>query len=148
VEENGRKEWLLLGFGNFLNHLSGCARGVNAEWLFSEKVSGGGEGAGATTHTDVTEFAAAALPFQVIVITKFVEDHGVRPDIGKALLAQVTSERGQITAGENLALMGDKANACARQAAFGHGVHITGMSAWMASVTDGRTAAGLERNSS
>ena len=67
-----------LAGGSFLLHrllrFQGlAARLVDAEGLFVEVVSGGGEGAGAAAHADVAEFAAAALPFQVARIAQLLE---------------------------------------------------------------------------
>ena len=147
VEENGRKEWLLFGLGNFLNHFSGRARGVDAEWFFGKEISRGSKGAGAAAHADVTKFAAAALPFQIVVVAKLVEDDGVRPDIGEASLAQIAGQSGQIAARKYFTFVRDKADTCAGEAAFGHGVHVAGVSATMTGVTNRRTAAWLEGNS-
>ena len=145
--ENGRKERLLLGLGNLLNHRSGRAGFVHAEWFFGKEVSGGGEGAGATSHANMTKFTTPALPFQVVVVAEFVEDRGVGPDVGEALLAQVTGESGQIAAGEHFAFVRDEADAGTGKTAFGHGVHVAGVSAGMAGVSHGRPAAWLKRDS-
>ena len=136
------------GRGFFLNHLSGCAGFVHAEWFFGKEVSGGGEGAGATSHADMTKFTTAALPFQVVVVAETVEDYGVGPDVGETLLAQVTGESGQIAAGEHFAFVRDEADTGAGEAAFGHGVHVARVSAGMAPVANRRSAARLEGNCS
>ena len=67
-EENGHESLLLLGLGNLLNHFRRRSRLIHAEWLLGQEVAGGGEGASAASHADVAEFAATALPFQVVVV--------------------------------------------------------------------------------
>jgi hypothetical protein len=71
-----------------------CSGFVHAERFFVHVVSRGGVGARAATHADIAEFATAALPFQVVDVAQFVEDHGVLPDVGEGLLLQVTGQRG------------------------------------------------------
>jgi hypothetical protein len=75
VEEcNIGNSFLLLGFCDFPNHLRRCTRLIHAERLFREEVSGGSVSARSATHADMTEFAAATLPFQVVVIAQLAED--------------------------------------------------------------------------
>ena len=111
---------------------------IHAERLLGQEVAGGGVGARAAAHADVAEFAAAALAFEVVVVAQLLEDLRVVPDFGEALLAQVAGQRRQIAAGENFAFVREEANAGSRQAAFGHGVHVAGMSAGMSGVSDRR----------
>src|SRR5215471_1926284 len=56
---------------------------VHAEGLLVEIVAGGGKGAGAASHADVAELAAATLPFQILGIAQFIEDGGVVPNVGE-----------------------------------------------------------------
>lgn len=143
-EEDGNGSLLFLCLSNFLNHLRRRARLVHAEGLFGKKVAAGGKGARAASHADMAKFAAAALPFQVVIVTQLIEDHRVGPDVGKALLAQIASQRRQVAAGEDFSLMRDKAHARACKAAFGHGIHVAGMSPRMTRVTNRRSAARLK----
>ena len=65
---------LLLCFRNFLNHLARRAGLVYAERLFRQEVAAGSISPRPASHADVTELAAAALPFQVVVVAQLVEN--------------------------------------------------------------------------
>lgn len=121
----------------------GCGLGfVDAERLFRQVISSGSVGAGAAAHTDVAEFAAAAFAGEVVYVAQFVEHDRVLPDIRKALFLEISGEGGKISAGIHFALIGDEAHGGSGEAAFGHSVHIGGMSAGM---TDSASdALGLE----
>src|SRR5215467_3528085 len=138
--------FLPLGPYNFLNHL--CRRSwlVNTERFLGEKISRCGKRTSAAAHANVTEFAAAALPFQIVVMAELMEDCRVGPNVGKALLAQVARKRRSVTAGEAFSFVRDEAHASSGQAAFCHGVHIV----WpprMAGVSGGHPVPWLQRDS-
>src|ERR1017187_5757995 len=109
------------------NHLVRGARLIDAERLFRQEVAGGSVRPSAATHANVAELAAAALSFQVVVVAQLGEDVGVVPDFRETLLPQVTRERRQISAREDLALVRDKTDAGSRQAALCHGIHVAGV---------------------
>ena len=111
--EEDRQQRLLFRLGDFANHLRRSTRLVYAEGLFRQKVSGGRKRPCAAPHADMAEFAAAALPFQVVVIAQLTKDRRVVPDIGKGLFAQVAGESGQVATGKNLAFVRDEAYPCA-----------------------------------
>ena len=59
------------------------SRLVDAEWLLIEVVAGSGVGAGAASHANVSEFAAATLALQIIDIAQLIEHYRVFPDVGE-----------------------------------------------------------------
>ena len=91
--------------GDLLHHLVGGAGFVDAEGFLREEVSAGGVSASAAPHAYMTELAAAALPFQVVVVTQFVKDDRVGPDVGETLLTKVTCEGGQVSTRKNLSFV-------------------------------------------
>src|SRR5271166_5654813 len=137
-----------LCFGRFTHHLVRSAGLIHAEWLLGEEVTGSCERASATSHAHVAELAAAALPFQVIVIAEHGEDRRFVPDFRKALLAQIAGDRGQVPAREYFAFMRDEADAGSGEAALGHRVHIARMAARMAGVFCRRNSLRPQGNSS
>ena len=62
------------------------ARFVDAEWFLVEVVARGGECACAASHANVAELAAAALTFQIVGVAESIENCGMFPNVGKALL--------------------------------------------------------------
>src|SRR5450755_582153 len=146
-EEDSNENSLFFGFSDFANHLVRGAGLVHAERLFRQEVASGGVGAGAASHANMAKLAATALPFQIVVVAQLVEDDGICPDVGEALLTEVAGDRGQVSAREDFALMRDEAHARSGEAALSHRVHVAGVAARMSCVSHGRTAAWLQRNS-
>ena len=93
-EERDNGHWLFLCFGNLANHLSRGARLIHTERLFCQEVATCSERAGAASHAYMPKFAAAALPFQVVVVAQLVEHYRVGPNISKALFAQIARDGG------------------------------------------------------
>ncbi len=106
---------------------------VDTEGFFGQVIAARGIRARATSHTDISELAAATLPCQVIGVAQFVEDFCIGPDICELFLAQVASDRRQIATRENFAFMRHEADTGSCQTSLGHCVHVVRISARMSS---------------
>src|SRR4029077_367426 len=107
------------------------ARLVDAERFLVHKVAGSSVGTRAAAHADISEFAAAAPPFQAAGIAELVEDLRVLPNVGEGLLAQISGDHRQVTAGIDFALVRNETYSGSRQAALGHGIEVGRVTAGM-----------------
>src|ERR1700733_607610 len=83
----------------------GCrSRLINAEWLFVQKISGGGERAGTAPHANVTKLAVTALPFQVVGVAQLLKHRCAFPNLGQTLVVKIPGQGGKITARKDFTL--------------------------------------------